>query len=300
MVLGDLKKMKNKNITNENLGNGQKIAVVTGSSSGIGYATALQLARSGYLTFATMRNPTKGTELIKKAETEKLPIKVEQMDITDPDSIKDFINKINRIDVLVNNAGYVVFGSFEDLSMKEIQDQVDTNLLGIIRVTQQALPIMRSQGSGIIVNVSAITGRFGLPGMSAYVATKFATEGLSESLAYEVEPFGIRVILIEPGPVKTNIFDNRVVGRRALREDSPYSSVLKNLNSSVNTLWERASTADQVAETILQAIMSPQPKLRYPVGQDATIWHEKKDSMTDEQFQNYMRNSMASLASSQG
>src|ERR671935_3047583 len=123
--------MKNQNeMAKENVKNNQKIAVVTGSSSGIGYATALQLARSGYLTFATMRNPAKGTELIKKAETEKLPIKVEQLDITDPDSIKDFMNKINRIDVLVNNAGYVVFGSFEDLSMKEIQDQVDTNLLG--------------------------------------------------------------------------------------------------------------------------------------------------------------------------
>ena len=214
------------------------------SPSGIGYATALQLARSGYRTFATMRNPAKGTELVRKAEEENLPIVVEQLDITDSDSIKDFMNKINRIDVLVNNAGYVVFGSFEDLSMKEIQDQVDTNLLGTMRVTQQALPIMRAQGSGIIVNVSSITGRFGLPGMSAYVATKFATEGLSESLAYEVEPFGIKVILIEPGPVKTKIFDNRVVGRRALREDSPYTDVLKNLNSSVARRQHMAREAE--------------------------------------------------------
>jgi NAD(P)-dependent dehydrogenase (short-subunit alcohol dehydrogenase family) len=281
----------------------QKVAVVTGSSGGIGYATVLHLARAGYFTFATMRNPANGFDLIKAAEKENLPIQVEQLDVTHLDSIKGFMRRIGdsaaRIDILVNNAGYVLIGSLEDLSIKEIQDQLDTNLLGVIGVTQQVLPIMRAQRSGIIVNISSGVGRFGFPGMSAYVSTKFALEGLSESLAYEVAPFGINVVLIEPGVVKTKILKNSVVGQAALREDSPYSGMLGSLNESFNTLLENASTSDQVAATILQAISSSEPKLRYPVGQDVNSWLEKKSTMTDEQFQEYMKNSMASVAPSQ-
>jgi NAD(P)-dependent dehydrogenase (short-subunit alcohol dehydrogenase family) len=303
VALGDFEMKNQSEKTNENVENEQKVAVVTGSSSGIGYATVLRLARTGYFTFATMRNPAKGIDLIKVAEDEKLPIQVEKLDVTDPDSIKDFMKRIGesagRIDILVNNAGYFLMGSLEDLSMKEIQDQLDTNLLGTIRVTQQVLPVMRAQGSGLIVNVSSGVGRFGLPGISAYVATKFALEGLSESLTYEVAPFGIKVILIEPGVVKTKIKDNSVVGQGALREDSPYSDMLGSLNATFNALWKNASTSDLVAETILQAISSPEPKLRYPVGQDVLTWLEKKTAMTDEQFQEYMKNSMAGLAPSQ-
>ena len=296
--------MKNQNRTaRKNVDGKQKVAVVTGSSSGIGYATVLHLARAGYFTFATTRNPANGIDLIKAAENENLPVKVEQLDVTDPDSIKDFMTRISgaagRIDILVNNAGYVLLGSLEDLSIKEIQDQFDTNLLGTIRVTQHVLPIMRAQRGGTIVNISSGVGRFGLPGMSAYVSTKFAIEGLSESLAYELSPFGIKVVLIEPGVVKTKIFKNTVVGQGALREDSPYSSMLGTLNASFESLLENASTSDQVAATILQAISSSEPKLRYPVGRDVNSWLEKKSTMTDEQFQEFMRTSMASVAPSQ-
>lgn len=154
---------------------------------------------------------------------------------------------------------------------------------------------MRAQRSGTIVNMGSLMGRLGLPGMSAYVATKFAMEGISESLAYEVGPFGIRVIIIEPGMVKTKFRDNTIVGQGALRQDSPYSNMLGNVNAAFSTLWETAITPDQVAETVLQAVSSPQPKLRYPVGFAAT-WLEKKSSMTDEQFQEYIQNSMASQA----
>lgn len=289
----------------ENLKNERKVAVVTGSSSGIGYATALQLARSGYFTFATMRNPEKGGDLIRAAKNEELPILVEQLDVTDLDSIKDFMSRrlavksSGRIDVLVNNAGYALMGSLEDLSMKEIQDQLETNLLGAIRVTQQVLPVMRAQGSGIIVNISSGVGRIGFQGLSAYVATKFALEGLSESLAYEVGPFGIKVVLIEPGVVKTKAFDNMVIGQAALRKDSPYADMLDNLNVAFKTRLDKASTPDQVAATILQAISSQEPKLRYAVGQDVVALLEKKRTLTDEQFQEHMKNSMVSLAPNQ-
>lgn len=289
----------------ENPKNERKVAVVTGSSSGIGYATALQLARSGYFTFATMRNPEKGGDLIRAAKNEELPILVEQLDVTDLDSIKDFMSRrlavksSGRIDVLVNNAGYALMGSLEDLSMKEIQDQLETNLLGAIRVTQQVLPVMRAQGSGIIVNISSGVGRIGFQGLSAYVATKFALEGLSESLAYEVGPFGIKVVLIEPGVVKTKAFDNMVIGQAALRKDSPYAGMLDNLNVAFKTRLDKASTPDQVAATILQAISSQEPKLRYAVGQDVVALLEKKRTLTDEQFQEHMKNSMVSLAPNQ-
>jgi NAD(P)-dependent dehydrogenase (short-subunit alcohol dehydrogenase family) len=294
-------RMKKQNETlTEKIDNQRKVSVVTGSSSGIGYATALRLARSGYLTFATMRNPEKGSDLIQAAKNEGLPIQVEQLNITDPDSINDFMTRINktvgRIDVLVNNAGYWLIGALEDLSIREIQDQLDTNLLGTIRVTRQVLPLMRERKSGTIVNVTSALGRFGLPAMSGYVASKFALEGLTESLAYEVAPFGIKVILIEPGVVKTKVKDNSVVGRRALRNDSPYSSMLGSFNAAFSVLWENASTSDQVAATILQAISSPERKLRYPVGSDVAVWLEKKSTMSDEQFQEYMMTSLGSLA----
>jgi len=304
--LSNLRTRKNQNEREkENLKNERKVAVVTGSSSGIGYATALQLARSGYLTFATMRNPEKGGDLIRAAKNEELPILVEQLDVTDLDSIKDFMGRrlavksSGRIDVLVNNAGYALMGSLEDLSIKEIQDQLETNLLGAIRVTQQVLPVMRAQGSGIIINISSAVGRIGFQGLSGYVATKFALEGLSESLAYEVGPFGIKVVLIEPGMVKTKAFDNMVIGQAALRKDSPYAGMLDNLNLALKTGLDKASTPDQVAAIILQAISSQEPKLRYAVGQDVVALLEKRRTLTDEQFQEHMKNSMVSLAPKQ-
>ena len=298
--MSNIRTKKQNETPTEKIDNEQKVAVVTGSSSGIGYATALRLARNGYLTFATMRNPEKGSDLIGAAKNEGLPIQVEQLNITDPDSINDFMTRINktvgRIDVLVNNAGYWLIGALEDLSIREIQDQLDTNLLGTIRVTRQVLPLMRERKSGTIVNVTSALGRFGLPAMSGYVASKFALEGLTESLAYEVAPFGIKVILIEPGVVKTKVKDNSVVGRRALRNDSPYSSMLGSFNAAFSVLWENASTSDQVAATILQAISSPERKLRYPVGSDVAVWLEKKSTMSDEQFQEYKMTSLGSLA----
>ena len=304
--MSNLRTRKNQNEgAKENLKNERKVAVVTGSSSGIGYATALQLARSGYLTFATMRNPEKGGDLIRAAKNEELPILVEQLDVTDLDSIKDFMGRrpavksSGRIDVLVNNAGYALMGSLEDLSIGEIQDQLETNLLGAIRVTQQVLPVMRAQGSGIIINISSAVGRIGFQGLSGYVATKFALEGLSESLAYEVGPFGIKVVLIEPGMVKTKAFDNMVIGQAALRKDSPYAGMLDNLNLALKTGLDKASTPDQVAATILQAISSQEPKLRYAVGQDVVALLEKRRTLTDEQFQEHMKNSMVSLAPKQ-
>ena len=185
----------------------QKVAVVTGSSSGIGKETALTLAKNNFLTYATMRDPKKRV-LKSHADKEKLPLRIVELDVTKDTSVKNAIqsitNEASRIDVLVYNAGYGLTGAFEELLMEEIEAQFETNLFGLIRTTQAVLPIMRKQNSGFIVNISSGAGRFGFPGGSAYVSTKFAVEGLSESMSYELEPFGIKVILIEPGFVKTN------------------------------------------------------------------------------------------------
>src|SRR5919109_2072518 len=164
----------------------EEVAVVTGSSSGIGFETAILLARSGFHTYASMRNLEKSKNITEIANNEKLPLQVVQLDVNDDRSVKDAIDKIvaenKRIDVLVNNAGYGLFGSVEDTSIEEIKAQFETNFFGVIRVTQQVIPIMRKQKSGgTIVNVSSVGGRIGVPIVSAYHSTKFALEGLSES-----------------------------------------------------------------------------------------------------------------------
>ena len=202
-----------------------KVAVVTGSSSGIGYETSLMLARNGFLTYATMRNLDKSENIKQIATKEKLPIHVNQLDVTNDISVKDAVQAIlsetGRIDVLVNNAGYGLNGAFEDLAMDEIETQYETNVFGLIRTTQAVLPIMRRQKSGIIVNISSGAGRFGFPGGSAYVSTKFAVEGLSESMSYELEPFGIKVVIVEPGVIRTNFVT--VVAKKSQDPNSPYS-----------------------------------------------------------------------------
>src|SRR3989475_6968164 len=192
----------------------QKVAIVTGSSSGIGYETALVLARNGFRTYATMRNLEKAKAISDISKSEKLALHTIKLDVTDEKSVNEAIKTIKsdagRIDVLVNNAGYGLTGSLEDLSMSEIKAQYETNVFGLIRVTQAVLPIIREQKSGIIVNISSGNGRIGVPTASAYVSTKFAVEGLSESMSYELEPFGIKVVLVEPWIIRTNVFNAMV------------------------------------------------------------------------------------------
>src|SRR5215469_3201945 len=274
----------------------QRVAVVTGSSTGNGYETSLTLARNGFLTYATMRNPTKGEDIKSLADKEKLPLKTVQLDVTDDISVKNAIqsitDEVSRIDVLVNNAGYALFGAFEDLSMEEIKAQYETNLFGVIRMTQTVLPIMRKQNSGIIVNISSAVGRFGFPITSAYVSTKFAIEGLSESMAYEVEPFGIKVVLIEPGYTKTNAFNNMVTAKKSQDANSPYSQLMKKMVSSTEHGFETASPPDVVANGVLKAVTSDNPSLRYLAGKHVEKWMEAKRSVSDEEFHKMMKQNM--------
>jgi len=272
--------------------NRQKIAIVTGSSSGIGYATSLILARNGFYTYASARNTNKSANLQSTADAERLPLKLIQLDVTDDRSVKaaveEIISEKGRIDVLVNNAGYGLFGAFEDLSVDEIKAQFETNFFGVIRVTQHVLPIMRNgigDGGGIIVNVSSVNGHVPFPVISAYVATKFALEGLSESIAYELEPFGIKVILIEPGAIGSGFMKGSIMSNRALDPKSAYFEFVRKVRSKISSDHENATQPEEVAKTIVQAILSEKPEFRYVVGSDAVTLMQARKNMPFSDFQ---------------
>ncbi|HZI72022.1 MAG TPA: SDR family oxidoreductase [Nitrososphaeraceae archaeon] len=271
--------------------NKTRIAIVTGSSSGIGFETSLALARNGFYTYATMRNLDKSKTILELARLEELPLEVLRLNVTDDKSIKKAIEKIaneqERIDVLVNNAGYALVGPFEELSIEEFKEQFETNVLGAIRVTQGVLPIMRNQRCGTIVNISSIAGRIGFPLTSAYVSSKFALEGLSESIAYETEQFRIKVILIEPGVIKTNFDNNLKIGKRVAATDpnSPYAEITKRRILGFKPRFEKGSHPTEVAKAILRAIESENsPELRHLVGNDAFKLMEIRKNTSDKEF----------------
>lgn len=271
----------------------RKVAIVTGSSSGIGLDASVTLAQNGFLTYATMRNLDKSSIVKAAADKEQLPIKVVQLDVTDDRSVKDAIRAIvseaKRIDVLINNAGFGLVGAFEDLSIDEIKDQYETNVFGLIRVTQAVLPIMREQKSGIIVNVSSGAGLFGYPGGSAYVSSKFAIEGLSESISYELDQFGIKVVLIEPGFIQTNFSNAMIIARKAQDPSSTYSPMMQKIQTSSNEMAKNGSSVDVVSKAILKAVTSERPDLRYLAGKDVEAWAANKKTMSDSQFHDMMQ-----------
>ena len=270
----------------------EKVAVVTGTSSGIGFETALALARDGYHTYATMRDTTKSNKIKELGQKESLKISVLELDVDDKDSIKTAIKKIlddkQRIDVIVNNAGWGLWGCVEDVSVDEFKAQFDTNFFSIIRLIQEVGPAMRKQGSGKIVNISSVAGRIGFPASPAYISSKFALEGLSESLRLEMSPFGIDVIIIEPGVIKTN-FLNPVKLAKKSESDTPYRDITARVVSGVKMMAEMGTPAKEVADTIVKAIKDEKPLPRYIVGNDASMFLEAKKNKTDIEFENYLK-----------
>ena len=269
------------------------VAVVTGSSSGIGFETSLLLAKKGFFTYATMRNLDKSNKIIDLKLKEKLPLEVLELDVTDDKSVKEAIEKIaneqGTVDVLVNNAGYALVGPLEELSIQEFKEQFETNVFGAIRVTQAVLPIMRKQRHGTIVNISSIAGRIGFPLTSAYVSSKFALEGLSESMAYEIDQFGTKVVLIEPGVIKTNFDHNLKLGKKVSTtndRNSPYADITEKRIAGFKPRFENGIPAIEVAKVILKAITSKNvpPESRYLVGDDAFKLIELRKKKPDNEF----------------
>ena len=270
----------------------EKVAIVTGSSSGIGFETSLALAREGYFTYATMRDTTKSNKIKEIAQKENLKINVLELDVDDEKSVKSAIAQIldqkQRIDVLVNNAGWGLWGCVEDVSVDEFKEQFETNFFSIIRLIQEVAPTMRKQSSGTIVNVSSVVGRIGFPASPAYISSKFALEGLSESMRFEFAPFGVDVIIIEPGVIKTNFMKNMKMAKKS-ELDTVYKDITTKVVSGVKMMAEMGTPPKEVANTIVKAIKDKNPLPRYVVGNDALMFLEAKKSKTDIEFENYLK-----------
>jgi short-subunit dehydrogenase len=299
------------------------IAVVTGSSTGIGFEISLLLARNGFYTYATMRNMRKSDNIKKIALEEGLPLEVLPLNVDSNDSvrkaIRSILDKKKKIDVLVNNAGYGLFGALEDLSMEEIKMQFDTNLFGAIRTIKEVLPTMRNQRNGIIINVTSIAGIIGIPAECVYASTKFALEGLTESLSYELEPYNIKLILIEPGVVNSNFVPNIRLAKQfsnnskqVYKEVKPetesesdtvsaymnknsrssYSKTIDAFLSNYYTAMNNAPSPKEVSKIVLEAIgncsKSSEVLFRYTVGADAKALEQVKKNLSDSELHEFI------------
>ena len=259
-------------------------AIVTGCSTGIGFATALRLAREGCRVYATVRSEASGANLVEAAGD--LPLSLLIVDVDDDESVADGIASViaaeGRVDILVNNAGVAYGGDIEATSLAEFQSIMNTNAWGTLRCIQAVLPTMRGQNSGCIVNVTSIAGRIAAAGQGAYAASKFATEAMSEVLATEVAPFGIRVAVIEPGVVVTPIFDKAM--ERPIDMESPYFPFTFRTSRFLLASLAEPSTADEVADVIWGAITTDAPTLRYPVGADGIALAERRPGVADDDW----------------
>jgi short-subunit dehydrogenase len=271
-----------------------KVAVVTGSSSGIGYETSLLLARNQIKTYATMRNMSKSDGIIKIASEENLPLNVAQLDVNDDLSVNKAIDKIvkdnDTIDILVNNAGYDLFGPLEESSLEEIKQQFETNFFGVIRTTKAVIPTMRKQGKGTIINISSVGGKVGLlPFLTAYHASKFAIEGFTESLRQELDDFNINIILIEPGYVSSGFLDNSKYAKGFDSNKSAYAKKVEQVFQGFESITAYSSHPSKVAQTILDVLNSPNPELRNPVGKDADSIFKTRAELSDKEMEQWAR-----------
>ncbi len=273
----------------------KKTVLVTGCSSGIGYATCLVFARNNFASYGSVRDLSKAGRIQEITNREKLPLKIIRLDVNEDDSIRVAIQKIisdsGRIDILINNAGYGMFGPIEEISIKEIKEQFETNFFGTIRLIKAIVPIMRKQRNGTIVNISSMVGRFGVPLNAVYVSSKFALEGLSESISFELDEFGIKVILVEPGVIQTDFFQNLKIKGNDTK--SPYYKLMdKRIAFLKAAMKNSVSSSDQLANTILHAVNSRDPDMRYIIGNDATNSIHMRNSLSDREFMKWIKDGM--------
>jgi NAD(P)-dependent dehydrogenase (short-subunit alcohol dehydrogenase family) len=252
-----------------------KTVLITGASSGIGAATAKYFVAKGWNVAATMRSPSAETSSIEENEwkTAKNVI-FPRLDVTLPgtieSAIRETIEHFGQIDVLVNNAGYALMGPIEGVTTEQLEQQFQTNFFGLVSTIQAILPIMRQQGSGTIINVASIGGRLAFPMVSSYHATKWAIEGLSESISYELRPFNIQVKIIEPGGIKTNFIDRGTTWTSHPDYDDLAAGVKKFMRGLNDFLPEPQG----VAKTIYRAAVDRSGRLRYsPYGKAILLLH---------------------------
>ena len=258
-----------------------KTIVVTGTSTGIGFAAAAALVRAGHDVFATMRNPGTSPALLAQAKQDGLPITILPLDVDSDESVaaavKHVLDARGRIDVLVNNAGIAQVGSVEAMPLGTFRRIMETNYFGTVRCIQAVLPAMRKQKSGRIVNITSVAGRLSFPGQSAYAASKFAVEALSESLAAEVKPFNIRVNVIEPGVIETPIF-----GKDEKLDGDPYPGA-RRMKAVFAAALEHPVPASVIGDQVRDIVADESWQLRYPGGPAAAGLMAWRASLTDEQ-----------------
>ncbi|GGO01904.1 SDR family oxidoreductase [Saccharibacillus kuerlensis] len=267
-----------------------KTIFITGASTGLGKAAAKNFAEQGWNVVATMRSPEKETEL-----TNYEHVFVTAMDVQQPKTIEyaisQSIERFGQIDVLINNAGYGAVGIFEAATEKQIHNQFDVNVFGLMRVTQALLPHFRSNQQGLIVNISSQGGRITFPLTSLYHATKFAVEGFSESLSYELASQNIQIKLIEPGIVKTSWYNSTDKLQDASLSD--YNEFSESFDKGFQEFSQKnahlQATSEIVAQTIYKAVTDESDQFRYPVGQDAEELLELRKQLNDEEFRAYIR-----------
>jgi NAD(P)-dependent dehydrogenase (short-subunit alcohol dehydrogenase family) len=244
----------------------KRSAIVTGSSSGFGLLTAIELAKKDFYVIATMRNMSKAETLLElsKQNGVRENIDIRQLDVTSEESVNNFILTLESADILVNNAGLAVGGFCEELSLEDYRVQFETNFFGAIRVTQALLPFLRKSGQGKIINISSISGQIGFPGLSAYSASKHALEGWSESLRLELKPFGIDVVLVEPGSYETSIWSS--IDEINSKPDSVYQDYMNFILNELEKGKSEYGDPIEVAKLVSDLSVHKNPALRYPVG----------------------------------
>ena len=245
-----------------------RVVLITGASSGFGRACALHLGKTGYRVYGTSRfavfdldGPENNPE---NPFFTMIPMDVRN-DASVMDGVSYILKKEGRIDIIINNAGIICAGPIEEISMDEMQNQFETNFFGAFRVCQAVIPKMRAQKSGYIINISSIGGLMGIPYQGIYSASKFALEGLSEALRIEVKPFGVHIVLIEPGDFKTDVTDNRTVAKH-FNENSAYAKQLKTALSIMENEERNGADPHLLALLVEKIINHPNPKVRYTVG----------------------------------
>ena len=274
--------------------------LITGSNTGFGKLAAISLARTGKKVIATMRDPNKGDDVRRVAKEEELPIEIRQLDVCDPEMVADCLSDANEIEAIVNNAGFEVQSAVEQLEDELMLKQLDTNLLGPLRLIRTVLPVWSQRGSGVIVNVSSIAGRSAPPYSGSYAASKHALEALSESLHFEVSHLGIRVHVIEPGRFSTDFFENIVrpdswEGSQHQERAMAFREALLRLDDisdSENDEGAGPPDPQDVADAIVRAVTDPSMPFRTLVGKDAELIDATKTSMSFEDFETTMRTAL--------
>ncbi len=269
-----------------------KTVIITGSSTGIGKATAKLFQEKGWNVIATMRSPEKEEELNKLDNVLVTRLDVEDLSSIE-EAIKEGIEKFGKIDVLVNNAGYGLMGTFESIDRESIQRQFNVNVFGLFDVTKAILPHMRANKSGMIINISSIAGKMTFPAVSPYHSSKFAVEGFSESLTYELEPLGIGVKIVEPGAIHTDFSSRSLDFKHDDKLAEEYNNVIAKVQAMFGSMTpETIGSAEMVADVIFTAATDGKNQLRYLAGKDAEEFIGARKSMSDEDFMAMMKKNM--------